>query len=42
LPWTAEQIDLDIDVRELQGQQQLDMLCGFLHAIGAAARQSPC
>ncbi|MFJ4982411.1 hypothetical protein ACIP9H_01265 [Streptomyces sp. NPDC088732] len=29
-----EQIDFDVDVRELQGQERLDLLCGFLTAIG--------
>lgn len=30
----AEEIDFDVDVRELQGQQRLDVLCGLLTAIG--------
>ncbi|MFD5436505.1 hypothetical protein ACFWJ4_30705 [Kitasatospora sp. NPDC127067] len=30
----AEQIDFDVDLRELQGQERLDVLCGFLTAIG--------
>ncbi|WP_327064459.1 hypothetical protein [Kitasatospora sp. NBC_01302] len=29
-----EQIDFDLDLRELQGQERLDVLCGFLAAIG--------
>ncbi|MFB7906962.1 hypothetical protein ACFC1T_11075 [Kitasatospora sp. NPDC056076] len=29
-----EQIDFDVDLRELQGQERLDVLCGFLTAIG--------
>ncbi|MGF1427223.1 hypothetical protein [Kitasatospora sp. LaBMicrA B282] len=29
-----EQIDFDVDLRELQGQGRLDVLCGFLSAIG--------
>ncbi|GAA1987808.1 hypothetical protein [Kitasatospora viridis] len=29
-----EEIDFDLDLRELQGQQRLDVLCGFLAAIG--------
>ncbi|MBB6170240.1 hypothetical protein HNR23_000300 [Nocardiopsis mwathae] len=33
-PHSAEQIDFDVDLRELQGQQRLDVLCGFLRAIG--------
>lgn len=28
------EIDFDVDLRELQGQERLDMLCGFLAAIG--------
>ncbi|MEU8383955.1 hypothetical protein [Streptosporangium sp. NPDC048865] len=29
-----ESVDFDIDLRELQGQERLDLLCGFLRAIG--------
>ncbi|MFW5417772.1 hypothetical protein J0910_14265 [Nocardiopsis sp. CNT-189] len=29
-----EEIDFDVDLRELQGQERLDILCGFLAAIG--------
>lgn len=29
-----EEIDFDVDLRELQGQQRLDVFCGFLRAIG--------
>ena len=29
-----EQVDFDVDLRELQGQERLDVLCGFLAAIG--------
>ncbi|CCK25070.1 hypothetical protein BN159_0691 [Streptomyces davaonensis JCM 4913] len=29
-----EEIDFDVDLRELQGQERLDVLCGFLRAIG--------
>ncbi|MGW0771894.1 hypothetical protein [Streptomyces sp. NPDC002676] len=29
-----EQIGFDVDLRELQGQERLDVLCGFLTAIG--------
>ncbi|MFE1318602.1 hypothetical protein [Kitasatospora phosalacinea] len=29
-----EQIDFDVDLRELQGQERLDVLSGFLAAIG--------
>ncbi|ANP48218.1 hypothetical protein J2Z21_003807 [Streptomyces griseochromogenes] len=30
----AEEIDFDIDLREVQGQERLDVLCGFIAAIG--------
>ncbi|MFF9641652.1 hypothetical protein [Kitasatospora aureofaciens] len=30
----AQEIDFDVDLRELQGQERLDILCGFLAAIG--------
>ncbi|MFZ3471942.1 hypothetical protein ACODT3_16725 [Streptomyces sp. 4.24] len=30
----AEEIGFDVDLRELQGQERLDVLCGFLRAIG--------
>jgi hypothetical protein len=33
--YSPEAIDVDIDLRELQGQDRLDVLCGFLRAIGA-------
>ncbi len=29
-----EQIDFDVDLRELQGQERLDVLCGFLTVMG--------
>lgn len=32
--FAAEQIDFDVDLRELQGQQRLDVFCAFLRAIG--------
>ncbi|WP_201264475.1 hypothetical protein [Streptomyces olivochromogenes] len=31
---TAEEIDFDVDLRELQGRERLDVFCGFLRAIG--------
>jgi hypothetical protein len=31
---SAEQIDFDVDLRELQGQEGVDVLCGFFRAIG--------
>ncbi|MGA6222581.1 hypothetical protein ACPESV_19890 [Streptomyces umbrinus] len=30
----ADEVDFDIDLRELQGQERLDVLCGFLREIG--------
>ncbi|MEV0251350.1 hypothetical protein AB0H76_32485 [Nocardia sp. NPDC050712] len=33
-PWAAESIDFDVDLRELQGQRGLDLLCEFLGTIG--------
>lgn len=32
--YAAEEIDFDVDLRELQGQDRLDVFCGFLRAIG--------
>ncbi|MDX2605847.1 hypothetical protein PV379_41300 [Streptomyces caniscabiei] len=29
-----EEIDFDIDLREIQGQDRLDALCGFLRSLG--------
>lgn len=31
---SAEEIDFDVDLRELQGQEGVDTLCGFLGEIG--------
>ncbi|MFE7932933.1 hypothetical protein ACFU6S_30285 [Streptomyces sp. NPDC057456] len=31
---TADEVDFDVDLRELQGQERLDVLCGFLREIG--------
>ncbi|WP_329375888.1 hypothetical protein OG625_00740 [Streptomyces sp. NBC_01351] len=31
---SADEIGFDVDLRELQGQEPLDVLCGFLRAIG--------
>jgi hypothetical protein len=33
-PHCLEQIDFDVDLRELQGQDRLDVLCAFMRAIG--------
>ncbi len=32
--WAVEEIDFDIDLRELQGQERRDVLCGFLRVVG--------
>lgn len=32
--YAVEQVDLDVDLRELQGQDRLDLLCEFLRALG--------
>lgn len=31
---TADEVDFDVDLRELQGQDRLDAFCGFLKEIG--------
>ncbi|MGW3287848.1 hypothetical protein ACWDR3_24780 [Streptomyces sp. NPDC001002] len=31
---SVEEIDFDVDLRELQGQERLDVFCGFLTIIG--------
>ncbi|MFI1203452.1 hypothetical protein ACH4VR_29150 [Streptomyces sp. NPDC020883] len=33
-PLSADEIGFDVDLRELQGQDGVDILCGFLGAIG--------
>ena len=33
-PYAADEIDFDVDLRELQGQQRLDLLCEFFRTIG--------
>ncbi|MFJ4717414.1 hypothetical protein [Streptomyces sp. NPDC088785] len=30
----ADEVDFDVDLRELQGQHRLDVFCGFLREIG--------
>ncbi|MFJ7258342.1 hypothetical protein ACIQWV_38975 [Streptomyces sp. NPDC098085] len=32
--WAMEEIDFDVDLRELQGQERLDVFCGFLRVVG--------
>lgn len=39
-PYAADSIDFDVDLRELQGQVQLNQLCGFLRAIGRSLDKS--
>ncbi|MGP4013361.1 hypothetical protein [Streptomyces sp. 4N124] len=39
-PYAADSIDFDVDLRELQGQVQLNVLCGFLRAIGRSLDKS--
>ncbi|MDA2809808.1 hypothetical protein O4J56_04075 [Nocardiopsis sp. RSe5-2] len=36
---SEEDVDFDIDVREIRGQESLDALCGFLGAIGRRLRR---
>lgn len=31
---TAEEIDFDVDLREIQGQERLDKFCRFLRSVG--------
>ncbi len=38
-PMSAEEIDFDIDLRELQGQEGVDTLCTFLSEIGRELRK---
>lgn len=33
--WSETEISFDVDLRELQGQQEVDVLCAFLRAIGS-------
>ncbi|MBF6439303.1 hypothetical protein [Nocardia cyriacigeorgica] len=33
-PWDETQVEFDVDLRELQGQVGVDVLCGFLGAVG--------
>lgn len=35
-----EETDFDVDLRELQGQERLDVFCGFLRAIGRRLAKS--
>lgn len=32
--YSSDQVDFDVNLRELQGQARLDLFCGFLAAIG--------
>ena len=38
-PYEPEQIDFDVDLRELQGQRQLDLVCQFFTLIGRKLRK---
>jgi hypothetical protein len=38
--YAADEIDFDVDLRELQGQERLDVFCGFLAAIGRRLSKS--
>lgn len=33
-PFSVDQVDFDLDLRELQGQEGIDLLCGFLTVLG--------
>jgi hypothetical protein len=33
-PWSVDEVSFDVDLRQLQGQQQLDKLCVLLRAVG--------
>ncbi|MEV6275417.1 hypothetical protein [Nocardia sp. NPDC051832] len=33
-PWAADTIDFDLDLRELQGQRGVDILCEFISTVG--------
>lgn len=39
-PHATHSIDVDVDLRHLQGQERLDALCAFLVAIGRAVGRS--
>lgn len=38
-PMAAEEIDFDVDLRELQGQEGVDVLCRLLAALGRRLRK---
>ncbi|MCT9931801.1 hypothetical protein N5079_16435 [Planotetraspora sp. A-T 1434] len=38
-PFSAESIDFDVDLRELQGQERLDILCDLFRVIGRRLRK---
>lgn len=35
-PWSTDEIDSDVSLFEIQGQERLDVLCGFLRTLGSA------
>jgi len=37
--YTADEVTFDVDLRELQGQQQIDKLCALLRAVGRRLRK---
>lgn len=39
-PYSAESIDFDVDLRALQGQARLDLLCDFFAVLARALRRS--
>ncbi|MEV4413290.1 hypothetical protein [Catellatospora sp. NPDC049609] len=41
-PYASDEIWFDIDLRELQGQERLDLLCGFFTAIGRRLGKPVC
>ena len=39
-PWSPDEIDGDVSLYEIQGQERLDVFCGFLRTVGAALGKS--
>jgi hypothetical protein len=38
-PWTPDEVDSDVSLHEIQGQERLDAFCRFLRTLGAALRK---
>lgn len=38
-PYSEESIDFDVDLRELQGQERLDILCNLFRVVGRRLRK---